>query len=132
MKLITIAALLFSTSVMAANLCKSDDVCVSFEPFDTEEKSFEIKCKDISHPDMSTNQYDMNVLSFQILKPVDVKSESSIAGFSVGSLYVLNQKYGEIRVESNVSDSMSTYVNDDTQLNAANALISCVDLLKSK
>lgn len=132
MKLITVAALLFSTSVIAANQCKPDDVCVSFEPFDTKEKSFEVKCKDISHPDVTNNRYDMNVLSFQTLEPVDVKNESSIAGFSVGSLYVLNQKYGDIRVESNVSDSMSTYINDDAQANIASALISCVDSLKSK
>ena len=132
MKLIAAATLLFSTSVFAANQCKPDDVCISFKPFDVKEKSFEIKCKDIVQPDIAPNRYDMNVLSFQILNPVDVKNESSIAGFSVGALYILNRKYGELRVESNISDSMSTYVNDDAQLNVANALISCVDSLKSK
>lgn len=132
MKLITVAAFLLSASAMAANQCKPDDICVSFKPFDTKEKGFEVRCKDISQPDVSTNRYDMNVLSFQILEPVDVKNKSSITGFSVGSLYVLNQKYGEIRVESNVSDSMSTYINDDTQANIASALISCVDSIKSK
>ncbi|HEC8346204.1 TPA: hypothetical protein RG646_RS07320 [Providencia rettgeri] len=132
MKLIIVAALLFSASVMASNQCKPDDVCVSFEPFDAKEKSFEVKCKDVSQPDVSTNQYDMNVLSFHILEPVDVKNESSKAGFSIGSVYILNQKYGETRVESSVTDSMSTYINDEAQASIASALISCVDSLKSK
>lgn len=131
MKLITVASLLFSTSVMAANQCKPDDVCVSFKPFDAKEKSFEVKCKDVSRPDVSTNRYDMNVLSFQIIEPVDENNESSVTGFSVGNFYILNQKYSELRVESNVSDSMSIYVNDDAQVNAAYSLVKCIESLNN-
>lgn len=127
MKLLVVAALLLSTSAMADNQCKLDDVCVLFEPFGVKEKGFEIKCKNIVSPKIETNRYDIEVLSFRTLEPVEIKNESLVMGYSVGTLYILNQKYGELRVDTHVSRSASIYVEGDIQINAANALIDCVN-----
>lgn len=50
MKLITVAALLFSTSAIAANQCKPDDVCLKFE---SNESTYTLHCKGIGRVEIN-------------------------------------------------------------------------------
>lgn len=132
MKLLVVAVILLSASAIAAEQCRPDDTCVSYVPFNAKDKKFEIKCKNIVAPEINKNQYDMVELSFNIIEPIDIKDKSLIGGYSFGTLYILNKKYTDLRADTSVSSGMSVYVDGREQINAANALISCVNSLNSK
>ncbi|MTC44274.1 hypothetical protein GKR71_00270 [Providencia sp. wls1922] len=131
MKLITVAALLFSTSVMAANQCKPDDVCMSFTPDSSGEKGFSVECKDIYFTELKNDIYDTKKLSVKMTRSIDVKNEASLTGYSYGVIRILSYEYGHVSVDDMVKDKIYLSINDE-QIDAANALISCVDSLKSK
>ncbi|HIH4317562.1 TPA: hypothetical protein ACYSBI_001498 [Morganella morganii] len=132
MKLFAVVAILFSASVIAANQCRPDDVCISYVPFDARNKGFEVECKNIKNIKMDKNQYDMTELSFDLIEPIDIKNKSAVDYYSFGTLYILNNKYADLRGDTSVSSGMSIYVDGMEQVNAASALISCVKSLSSK
>lgn len=132
MKLLVVAVTLLSASAIAADQCKPDDTCVSYIPFNAKDKKFKIECKNIANPEIIKNKYDMIELSFNIIEPIDIKDKSLLDGYSFGTLYILNKKYTDLRADTSVSSGISVYVDGREQINAANALISCVNSLNSK
>ncbi|HGN0014056.1 TPA: hypothetical protein ACXN03_000700 [Proteus mirabilis] len=131
MKLITVAALLFSASAMAADQCKLDDACIVFKPDSIEEKGFSVKCENIYFAELKDDLYDSKKLVVKMIDPIDIKNKSSLTGYSFGVINILNHIYGGARIDINLSDNIYLSI-DESQVNAANALISCVDSLKVK
>nr|WP_272578161.1 MULTISPECIES: hypothetical protein [unclassified Providencia] len=130
-KLLTAAAILFSASGMATNQCKPDDVCIVFRPDSIEEKGFSVECENIYLAELKDDLYDSKKLIVKMTNPIDIKNKSSLTGYSFGVINILNHNYGGARIDISLSDNIYLSI-DESQVNAADALISCVDSLKAK
>ncbi|EQC1412998.1 hypothetical protein ACY2L5_004357 [Providencia rettgeri] len=124
MKLITAAALLFSTSVMAANQCKPDDVCLSFK---TNKGELSIACKNIESAEIDTHIQENDSLG------VRFKNDTGLSDFSVkniGQIADINingVKYTQAVITSRMDTSIRVPVTSSPNFQLIDDLIKCVN-----
>lgn len=95
MKLLTVATFLFSTSVMATNQCKPDDICFSITAGNEE---IVVQCKDVKYAGMT---------SFPI--PILVKLDENI---DISSFIKRNKGHIAILKMPGFADEYFTIIND--------------------
>ncbi|MEQ4625201.1 hypothetical protein AB6G19_05510 [Providencia manganoxydans] len=128
MKLITVAALLFSTSVMAANQCKPDDVCLVIE---TGNDIHSVPCSGIKSTKFKYSEKHGNEFVVYVDEEYDF-NRFARRNYNRGnevSIYLLNYKFKLKSIYPRLRDNIAINISHEKVYEAANKVKSCVDSL---
>lgn len=129
MKLITFAALLFSTSVMAANQCKPDDVCLKFE---SSNASKEIRCKSISMVSIRNNDEYGRALSISVNRRNAFHKYNQEYNNEDSKIYIMNEEFKlQLEIDESTIMDLMMVLNNQRKKKAAEKLVSCHSYLSS-
>ncbi|MGJ3349447.1 hypothetical protein AAZR23_08120 [Morganella sp. Je.2.23] len=127
MKLLVAVVILFSASVMAANQCKPDDVCLTFK---TNKDELPIACKNIESAKISLfSTYFENNKSLAIV----LKEDAGLGEFSakninqLAELYIRGVKYNQAVFSTRLGNSLQFSVKDAPDFQSIDSLIKCVN-----
>ncbi|EMD6370812.1 TPA: hypothetical protein ACYSAQ_001168 [Morganella morganii] len=123
MKLL-VMGILFSTSVMAANQCKPDDVCLSFK---TSKDELSITCKNIESARISTVIEKNDSLDIHLSGDTGLSDFSAKNMYQTAELYINGTKYSQAVITSRMSNSIRINVKDNPDFQLVDDLMKCVD-----
>ncbi|HDU8581819.1 MAG: hypothetical protein KHY92_05455 [Morganella morganii] len=123
MKLL-VMGILFSTSVMAANQCKPDDVCLSFK---TSKDELSITCKNIESAKISTVIGKNDSLDIHLNGDTGLSDFSAKNMYQTAELYINGTKYSQAVITSRMSNSIRINVKDNSDFQLVDDLMRCVD-----
>lgn len=123
MKLL-VMGILFSTSVMAANQCKPDDVCLSFK---TSKDELSITCKNIESAKISTVIGKNDSLDIHLNGDTGLSDFSAKNMYQTAELYINGTKYSQAVITSRMSNSIRINVKDNPDFQLVDDLMRCVD-----
>ncbi|WP_368888132.1 hypothetical protein [Proteus columbae] len=124
MKLITVAALLFTTSAIADNQCKPDDICLSFN---TSKGELFIACKNIESAEIDSHIQENDSLRIRL------KNDTGLSNFSVkniGQIADINingVKYTQAVITSRMDTSIRVTVTSSPNFQLIDDLIRCIN-----
>lgn len=127
MKIITVAALLFSSSAMAANQCKPDDVCLKFE---SSKSSKAIRCSSISLASITNNEEYGKVLSISVNRRNTIFRYAQENHDEVSTIHLMNESFG-LKIDKSIKEDLMMILDNQRKSKAAEALVSCHDYLYS-
>lgn len=130
MKLITVAALLFSTSVMAANQCKPDDICLKLE---TNNDVHSVACSGIKsaefkHSEKYGEQFVVYVDEQNNFNAFARRNRNNANDVSI---YLSNYKFKLGFLNPRLRDNIAIDISHEKISEAANKVKSCVDSLNA-
>ncbi|UPK82459.1 hypothetical protein LW139_07140 [Proteus vulgaris] len=129
MKLLIVAALLFSTPVMAANQYNPDNVCLKFE---SSNASKEVRCKSISTASIVDNDDHGQVLSVSVYRRQAIHDYNQEYNHSESKIYIMNEEFKlQFETDKNVIMDLMLILDNQRKSKAAEELISCHDYLRS-
>lgn len=123
MKLL-VMGILFSTSVMAANQCKPDDVCLSFK---TSKDELSITCKNIESAKISTVIGKNDSLDIHLNGDTGLSDFSAKNMYQTAELYINGTKYSQAVITSRMGNSIRINVKDNSDFQLVDDLMRCVD-----
>ncbi|MET4878569.1 hypothetical protein AB7160_01275 [Morganella morganii] len=123
MKLL-VMGILFSTSVIAANHCKPDDVCLSFK---TSKDELSIACKNIESAKISTVIEKNDSLDIYLNGDTGLSDFSAKNMYQTAELYINGTKYSQAVITSRMSNSIRINVKDNPDFQLVDNLMKCVD-----
>ncbi|QUC26988.1 hypothetical protein JY390_06615 [Providencia stuartii] len=124
MKLLAVAALLFSTSTIAANQCKPDNECLSFK---TSESEISIACRNIESAKLNTYIDTNDSLAIML------KSGTGLSDFSVKNtgktidIYISGVKYHRAVITARMDTSIRIPITVRPNFKLVDDLIRCVN-----
>lgn len=127
MKLITVAALLFSTSVIAANQCKPDDICLKFE---SNRASKTIHCKSIKLASIENNDENRKALWVTVNRRNAIYKYAQDNHDEISKIHVMNDVFG-LKIDENAKMDFMMILDSQHKNNAAETLVSCHNYLSS-
>ncbi|MGO2337449.1 hypothetical protein [Providencia sp.] len=128
MKLITVAALLFSVSALAANQCKPDDLCLKIE---VDNDFHSVPCSGIKSAEFKRSEK----YGEQFVVYVDDKNDFNSFAMrnryrtNDASIYLSNYKFKLDFLNPRLRDNIAIDISHEKIIEAANKVKSCVDSL---